>query len=136
MKTKALAVALPFFAAWSSVSVSETCYTVEGEVKTVNVSETTQVGLVRDGRGIELLLLDEYDNEAFRETGDIVGTITGGGMGITFLSHSASFGKGKRGYEPCSFFFFQKARSSSMTLRSCGRVFPGASLHRHSSPSA
>jgi hypothetical protein len=61
---------------------------VEGEVKTINVSQTTQVG------SIEVLLLDEYDNEAFRETGQLIGTITGGGIGLTFLSHSARFADG------------------------------------------
>ncbi|MDH3831371.1 MAG: hypothetical protein OEU48_06850, partial [Gammaproteobacteria bacterium] len=62
MKKIILAVILPLFATWSSICAPDTCYTVEGEVKTVNISQTTQIG------SINILLLDEYDNEAYRET--------------------------------------------------------------------
>jgi len=93
---------------------------VEGEVKTVNVSGTTQIG------SIDLLLLDEYDNEAFRETGGLTGTITGGDFFTTYLSHTARFSDGSTfvtsGDEaiatgvrklaengtPCSFFIDEK----------------------------
>ena len=86
MKKTLLAITLPLFVTWSSICVSETCYTVEGKVKTVNVSETTQIG------SIDILLLDEYGNEAFRETGGLIGNITGrGGFLTTYLSHSAEF---------------------------------------------
>jgi hypothetical protein len=88
LKKLILTVILPLFVTWSSICVSDTCYTVEGEVKTINISETTQIG------SIDILLLDEYDNEAFRETGGLIGNITGGDFFTTYLSHSAQFGDG------------------------------------------
>lgn len=120
LKKIILAVILPLFATWSSICVSESCYTVEGEVKTVNVNETTQIG------SINILLLDEYGNEAFRETGGLVGNITGGNFFTTYLSHSAQFGDGStfvtsddeanatgirklaENGAPCSFFIHEK----------------------------
>lgn len=88
MKKIVLAVSVPLFVAWSGLCVSDTCYIVKGEVKTVNISATNQSG------HIDLLLLDEHGNEAFRETGNLVGTITGGDFGETFLSHNVSFDDG------------------------------------------
>jgi hypothetical protein len=89
MKKIIVTVALPFFLAWSSVGLAETCYTVEGEVKTVNVSEEIQYG------SIELLLLDQEDDEAFRENGILIGKVTGAdvklGVMTTYLSHTAFF---------------------------------------------
>lgn len=64
---------------------AESCYTLEGEAKTINVSATAQLGTV------ELVLLDLHDQEAFRETGQLVGTITGQTLTQTFLSHTANF---------------------------------------------
>jgi hypothetical protein len=74
---------------WSGVAVSEICYTVEGEVKTENMIETgQQVGT------IDLQLYNENDDEVFRETGNLIGHITGGSTGVTYLSHSAVFDDG------------------------------------------
>jgi len=115
-----LAIILPLFATWSSICASDTCYTVEGEVKTVNISQTTQIG------SINILLLDEYDNEAYRETGGLVGNITRGDFFTTYLSHSAQLSDGgmfvtsddeavatgirkhAENGTPCSFFMHEK----------------------------
>lgn len=78
-------IVLPLFIIWSSTGLAATCYTVEGEVKTVNKSPIMQVGT------LDLLLLDKFDNEAFRGTASLVGTITGADISAIFLSHTASF---------------------------------------------
>ena len=89
MKNLLFVLALPLFVTWSSIFAAETCYTVEGNVKTLNVSGSTQVG------SIEILLLDEHDNEAFRNSGDLIGTITGADTyGRIVLSHTAIFNDG------------------------------------------
>jgi len=90
MKKIIIAVTLPLLVAWSGLGFANTCYTVEGEVKTVNISDTTQVG------SIELVLLDEGDNEAFRETGFLVGNVTEAGSlpKPTLLTHTALFSGG------------------------------------------
>jgi hypothetical protein len=91
MKKIIVAVALPLFFAWSSVGLAETCYTVEGEVKTENDPEKPQIQV----GSIELLLLDQEDDEAFRENGNLIGTITGANeFGAAILSHSAIFEDG------------------------------------------
>lgn len=84
-----LVAILTLFLFWSNLSFSNTCYTVEGEVKTVNISQKNQYG------SIELLLLDENDNEVFRETGTLYGTITSSNFFTTSLTHIATFKDGK-----------------------------------------
>lgn len=67
-------------------ATAETCYAVEGDVATTNVSATTQVG------SIKLVLSGAGGDVVFDETGALVGTITGQGpIGQVFLSHTASF---------------------------------------------
>lgn len=88
-----LVATLALFLSWSNFSFSETCYTVEGEVKTVNNSEENQSGSQEFQSGsIELLLLDENDNEVFRETGTILGKITN--STLFTMAHFASFNDG------------------------------------------
>lgn len=62
-------------------------YTVKGKINTINASPTTQIGT------INLTLLEDGDEAEFKEKGNLVGTITGGAMGATILSHSARFPK-------------------------------------------
>ena len=89
MNKYAPAVLLPLFIACSGDTFSDTCYTVEGDVRTTNVPGGNQVGV------IELQLFDEADDERFRQTGTLSGTITGAsGIGQTLLSHSATFEDG------------------------------------------
>lgn len=120
MNNKAFAAMIFSCVTWSGACFSQTCYTVEGKVDTINVPETTQIGT------IELLLLDEEDNEAFRGTGDLIGTITGGNLFLAYLSHTANFGEGDlfttsddearvtgvrkllKDGTPCSFFIQEK----------------------------
>ncbi len=85
MKKTLFVVTFSLFVAWSSICVSDICYTVEGEVKTVNTSPISQSG------SIDLLLLDEYDNETFREGGELDGTIIGGNIDGLLLSHIAYY---------------------------------------------
>lgn len=85
---KNLAVCCLLSATCSSVAVANTCYTVEGEVKTANVSPVMQVG------SIDLQWYDDDDNEVFNQSGHLSGTITGGEMGRMYLSHSAGFDDG------------------------------------------
>jgi hypothetical protein len=88
MKYRIFSYALIVALASSAALAADTCYVVEGKVETLNVSDTTQVGL------IEISMYDENDNEVFRETGDLVGTIVGGGYGFTELTHTAVFSDG------------------------------------------
>jgi len=93
MKKTILAVTLPLLAAWSSLCISaETCYTVKGKVKTVNISESIQSGL------INLKLFDNDDNKVFSKTGNIEGRITGPYEYGLYLSHSAAFGEGEENW--------------------------------------
>jgi hypothetical protein len=85
MKQTSVTVLLPLFVLLSGSCLADACYTVEGEAKTVNVPEATQFG------SIKLLLLDENDDEAFNERGDLIGTVTGANLMLTYLSHTASF---------------------------------------------
>lgn len=72
----------------SGASAAE-CYAVRNtdssKVQTTNVSPTTQVGTIR------LDLVNSAGERVFKETGDLVGTITGGGIAFTLLSHTANF---------------------------------------------
>jgi hypothetical protein len=123
MKSKIVAITLlasTTMIGYSNTSFAETCYTVEGEVKTENTSIVTQRG------SIDLLLLDEYDNEAYRESGELNGMIYGGNAHGLLLSHTAAFDDGSTftTFEdkaiitsirklaedgmPCSFFIYEE----------------------------
>ena len=86
MKKKILAVSFLLFIACCGIAFSEeTCYSVEGTVDTINLSEEVQQGI------IWLRLFDE-DGDVFNETGDIVGiVIESSPMGKTYLIHTATF---------------------------------------------
>jgi hypothetical protein len=67
---------------------AETCYNVEGDVNTINVSENAQQGTIK------LVLKDELHNEVFSDSGELYGLITGASSdGTIFLSHTALFSK-------------------------------------------
>ena len=88
MKSKIVAITLlasTTMIGYSNTSFAETCYTVEGKVKTENTSLATQKG------SIDLLLLDEYDNEAYQGSGKLDGAIIGGNALGLLLSHTAVF---------------------------------------------
>jgi len=94
MKKKILAVLFLLFIVWCGIAFSKTCYSVEGTVNTINLSEEVQQGI------INLQLFDEDDNDrepVFDETGDIVGIVTDSStQGVTYLIHTATFEDGSK----------------------------------------
>lgn len=82
MKKKILTISFSLFLIWYGIALSDTCYRVEGEVKTMWFSETGQVG------SIELQLYDEDDKQVFNGTGTLVGEMTYG-VPYSYLQHTA-----------------------------------------------
>lgn len=88
MTKKILAVSFLLFIAWCGIAFSETCYSVDGTVNTINLSEDVQQGIIK------LRLFDEY-GDAFNETGYIVGMVTDKSTQyLTYLTHTAIFQDG------------------------------------------
>lgn len=84
MKKLFVALTVPLTMAWSSICVSETCYTVEGVVKTENRGPISQEG------DIELTLIDAYGDVAFQGSSPLYGTIYEScGINCVKLTHSA-----------------------------------------------
>jgi hypothetical protein len=89
MKSRSIAsafLACSLLSGYSGISLAESCYSVEGDTNTRNITPTLQIG------DISLRLSDESGIEVLNESGPLIGNITGSeGIGTVLLSHRASF---------------------------------------------
>lgn len=90
-KVHAIALAVAAATGASTTLADDACYTVSGNVTTINISETQQAGT------IAMTLHDDHGRVAFSEDGTIFGNVTGTeAVGTTILTHSAAFPRHQR----------------------------------------